>query len=122
MRIFVLLIMISCFACKVFTQDTTKNFFSLSPEFNNKRYVSVIAFQGVAYTGAITQLSRAWYKDYPHSSFHFFNDNSEWLQMDKAGHMLTSYYLGRMGIDMMEWSGTTQKKNILFGGAMGFAF
>ncbi|MBI4947133.1 MAG: DUF2279 domain-containing protein [Bacteroidetes bacterium] len=107
----------------LFSQDTTINFFSPSSEFNNKRYVSVVAFQGLAYAGTIVQLSNTWYKDYYyHASFHFFNDGNEWLQMDKAGHMLTSYYLGRMGIDMMEWSGANQKKNILLGGTMGFAF
>ena len=122
MRFFIFLIIMSGFAGKVFSQDTAKKFLSTSLEFNNKRYVSVVGFQAAAYTGTLAWLSGEWYKNYPHSSFHFFNDDNEWLQMDKAGHMLTSYYLARMGIDMMEWSGANQKKNILFGGAMGFAF
>ena len=28
------------------------------------------------------------------SNFHFINDNKEWLQMDKIGHMSVSYYSG----------------------------
>jgi len=122
MRKFLFLIIICVCAGKMFSQDTTRKFFISSSEFNNKRYVSVMGFQGVAYAGTLIWLSGEWYKNYPHSSFHFFNDDNEWLQMDKAGHMLTSYYLGRMGIDMMQWSGAGQKKNILLGGAMGFAF
>jgi hypothetical protein len=41
-----------------------------------------------------------WFKptlvyDYP--IFHFINDNAEWLQMDKAGHIYSSYHLGDWG-------------------------
>jgi hypothetical protein len=28
------------------------------------------------------------------SDFHFINDNAEWLQMDKARHVFSSYQLG----------------------------
>jgi hypothetical protein len=34
----------------------------------------------------------------PRSDFHFINDNAEWLQMDKAGHIYSSYHLGRLGL------------------------
>src|ERR1700716_565760 len=34
-----------------------------------------------------------WYKKFPKTRFHFFNDNAEWLQMDKVGHMTTAYTL-----------------------------
>ena len=35
---------------------------------------------------------------YPKSKFHFINDNREWLQMDKFGHAMTSYYTGYLGV------------------------
>ncbi|MFI5164236.1 MAG: DUF2279 domain-containing protein [Bacteroidia bacterium] len=108
-------------AQKTFSQDSLR-FFSPSHEFNSKRYFSTVAFEGAAYTGTLVWLSGEWYAGYPHSSFHFFNDDNEWLQMDKCGHMLTSYSLGKVGIDMMEWSGAKNNKNILLGGMMGFAF
>lgn len=50
-------------------------------------------------------LYQLWYRDYPSSAFHFFNDNREWLQMDKAGHAFSSYYLGLCGIEAARWAG-----------------
>jgi hypothetical protein len=40
-------------------------------------------------------LSELWYKKYPRTHLHSFNDNSEWMQMDKVGHAFTSYTLTR---------------------------
>jgi hypothetical protein len=45
--------------------------------------------------GSYMMLQQAWYSQYPQSSFHFFNDNREWLQMDKAGHAFTNYQISR---------------------------
>jgi hypothetical protein len=67
-------------------------------------------------------LNQLWYKDYPRSSFHFFNDNSEWLQMDKMGHFTTSYYIGRLGIGLMKWTGVKRKKAIWYGGLLGLLY
>lgn len=108
-------------AGKVFSQDTL-TFFSPSPDFNKKRFASVISLQAVGYGGSLALLSTAWYKDYPQSSFHFFDDSPEWLQMDKGGHLITSWYLGRIGIDMMEWSGVKGKKAIWYGTAGSFLY
>jgi len=55
-------------------------------------------------------LSQLWYKDYPKSKFHFFNDNKEWLQMDKCGHAFSSYYLGLTGIEAAKWAGVPKNK------------
>lgn len=64
-------------------------------------------------------LNELWYKNYPRSSFHFFNDDDEWLQMDKVGHMTTAYYIGRVGIGLMDWSGVERTKAIWYGGMLG---
>lgn len=55
-------------------------------------------------------LYQLWYKDYPSSKFHFFNDNREWLQMDKLGHAFSSYYLGLTGIEAAKWAGVPENK------------
>ncbi len=36
-----------------------------------------------------------WYKKYPQTSFHFFNDLEEWNYMDKTGHIFSSYQVAR---------------------------
>lgn len=73
-----------------------------------------------AYSGAMTGLYHLWYKDYPMGKFQFFNDNAEWLQMDKLGHAYSCYYEGRTGIQMMRWAGYSEKTSIWLGGSYGW--
>jgi hypothetical protein len=67
-----------------------------------------VGFGGTALVHA--GLYQLWYKDYPSSKFHFFNDNHEWLQMDKCGHAFSSYYLGLVGIEAAKWAGVPAHK------------
>ena len=89
---------------------------------NPKRLKIVIGTEAVFYTGAMVGLYSLWYKDVPSSSFHFFNDNNEWLQMDKMGHAMTSYYIGMGGYHSLKWAGVSDKKSIIYGGTLGWAF
>ncbi len=86
-----------------------------------KRNILLIS-ESTAYTVALVGLNQLWYADYPKSSFHFINDNGEWLQMDKFGHMTTSYYCGVAGIKANEWAGFSRKKAIWYGGLTGTFF
>ena len=52
---------------------------------------TAIASTSLSYLG----LYNLWYKKYPQSSFHFFNDLEEWNYMDKAGHVFSSYQVAR---------------------------
>ena len=99
-----------------------KNYFKPSDSLNTKRQNSVIISEAVLATGTLIGLNQLWYAEYPKSNFHFINDNSEWLQMDKAGHVFSSYHLGRFGAEMLEWSGTSKKNQLLYGAGLGFAF
>lgn len=67
-------------------------------------------------------LDALWYRNYPRSGFHFFNDNDEWLQMDKVGHTFTAYYIGWAGMETMRWTGVDRKKSIWYGGCLGLVF
>jgi hypothetical protein len=82
----------------------------------------VIAATVVAATGSYFFLDQLWYKDYPRSSFHFFNDNDEWLQMDKAGHVFTTYTVGRYASEVFYWSGMTEQRSIWWGGTAGLIY
>jgi len=90
-----------------------------SSQLNNKRLALVLSTEFVLYGGSLIGLNELWYKNYPRSSFHFFDDNSEWLQMDKIGHVTTSYYIGRVGVGLLKWSGVERKKAIWYGGMLG---
>lgn len=93
-----------------------------SDSLNKPRLATVATITGVGYATSIIGLNQLWYSDYPQSSFHFFNDNADWLQMDKLGHSLTTYQLGRYGYEALQWSGLDSKKSIWIGGGFGLLY
>lgn len=105
-----------------FAQNTADSFFKPSDSLDIKRQNTVIISEAVLATGTLIALNQAWYAEYPKSDFHFINDNAEWLQMDKAGHVFSSYHLGRFGAEMLQWSGANKKNQLLYGAGLGFAF
>lgn len=103
-------------------QSGIQSFLKPSDTLNIKRqkavFVSEAAFSAISLVG----LNQLWYADYPRSQFHFINDNQEWLQMDKLGHLYSSYHLGRLGSEMLQWSGASPEKQLVYGAGVGFAF
>ena len=57
-------------------------------------------------------MNEMWYKNYERSGFHFYNDNNEWLKMDKAGHIMAAYSLSRVSHAGLRWSGVDKKKAV----------
>lgn len=74
---------------------------------------------GVVYSSTMLGLNELWYKDYPRSPFHGFNDNDEWLQIDKVGHTMSTYYLGIIGHSSLRWAGVEERKAVWIGGMVG---
>ncbi|HEX5002245.1 MAG TPA: DUF2279 domain-containing protein [Bacteroidia bacterium] len=104
-----------------YSQDSI-GFWDRAPEQIPQRVRGVAIGLGSAYAVSMIGLYSLWYKDYPSSSFHTFNDNDEWLQMDKAGHFGSAYYLSNWGINLFQWTGMNEKKATWIGGASGLAF
>ncbi len=98
-------IILSCFIIKSNAKQT------LDSTITNKKRQYLCYSVGLGGTAiAHIALSQIWYKDYPKSHFHFYNDNRDWLQMDKMGHAFSSYYLGIAGIEAAKWSGVPKNK------------
>jgi hypothetical protein len=74
------------------------------------------------WTASYIALNKAWYADYPRSDFHFYNDNGEWNQMDKAGHSWTTYQVSRLSAGLWKWSGLSDRKSVWLGGISGLAY
>jgi hypothetical protein len=106
---------------QVSTSDTLINREKVSA-IHYGRLAGVITAQGALYLGSLAGLYFAWYKDYPQSSFHFFNDADEWLQMDKCGHATTAYYISMIGYNSYRWSGLSPEKATLYGGLLSMAY
>jgi hypothetical protein len=105
-----------------FTQNNNQSFFKPSDSLNYKKQKIVIASEAISVTGGFIGLNELWYKNYPKSDFHFINDNHEWLQMDKMGHLFSSYHLGKTGVDLLNWSGSTKNQQLIYGATLGFVF
>lgn len=105
-----------------FAQNLIENFLKPSDSLNKKRQNTVFISEAVLASGSLIGLNQLWYADYPKSNFHFINDNSEWMQMDKAGHLFSSYQIGRFGTEALNWSGTSKKNQLIYGASLGFVF
>ncbi len=86
------------------------------------RKIITIGSTAIGYTGGMASLYQLWYKDYPLSSFHFFNDNKEWLQMDKAGHFYSAYHLSETAYLTSRYSCFNEISSIWVGGSAGILF
>jgi hypothetical protein len=89
---------------------------------NTARLAGVLTTQGAVYLASLTGLYFAWYKDYPQSAFHLFNDGNEWMQVDKCGHAVSAFYISRIGYSTYRWAGLEERPAAWYGGFLGFAY
>lgn len=90
--------------------------------YNKKRVRLVTAGNIVGYGATLVGFYSAWYKQYPQTNFHSFNDSKEWLQVDKLGHLYGAYIGGYGSMEMWRWTGLPRKKRIWIGGLSGVAY
>lgn len=120
--VFIVFIIFLLFSNSSIAQSRFTTFLEPSDTLNTKRRNLVITSEAVLTSAALIGLHQLWYADYEKSSFHFKNDNSDWLQMDKAGHIYSSYHLGRLSAEMLTWSGVSKKNQLIYGAGYGFVF
>ena len=76
-----------------------------------------------AFAGAsLIYLNQAWYQQYSNGNFHEFDDNAEWLQMDKFGHAYTTFQTSRLMMNAFKWAGFNKKQQIYIGGTLGLGY
>lgn len=95
------------------------DFWQPSDTLHKGRLTLVAATAGAGFAGTMIGLNELWYSNQPRSSFHFFDDNADWLQMDKSGHAATGYQLSRLGFEATRWTGVEDRKAMWAG--TGFA-
>jgi uncharacterized protein YfiM (DUF2279 family) len=119
---FIYLILFLLLGTSSFAQLDTYNFFKPSDTLNKPRRNAVIISEVSLATITLIGLNELWYNDFPRSKFHTIDDSNEWLQMDKFGHVLSSYYIGKLGADVLNWSGVSKKNQLIYGSTLGFTF
>ncbi len=106
----------------LWSQKGLEAFLKPSDTLHKSRLKTLVITEATLGTAALVGLNQVWYADYPRSDFHFINDNAEWLQMDKAGHVFSAYHLGSFGANALKWSGANKKSQLLYGATLGLAF
>ena len=104
------------------SDSLSTSFFKPSDSLNKPRRNAVYIGESVVLGATLVGLHQIWYKDYPQSNFHVINDNNQWKQMDKIGHFYSTYHLGRVGAELLQWSGASQKEQLIYGAGIGFTF
>lgn len=130
-QVIIFFTLISFLPVKSFAQDQSALLFTthvtdtISPQenvFHPKRVKWVAAANIVGYGGSLAALSAIWYSKQPRSNFHFFDDNAEWLQVDKVGHLYSAYIESNASSELWRWAGLPRKKRIWIGGLSGVAY
>ena len=120
MKIFFVAILISIFSTNLIAQDSLTN--HPDRNFNQNKVLLVGATSAAVYTTSLLALNETWYKNYPKTSFHTFNDAGEWLQMDKVGHAWSVYNLSRLSTASWKWTGLSESKSVVLGSITGFSY
>lgn len=118
----ILLLVFFLVSSSVISQSKINLFLTPSDTLNKPRKNAVVISEATLGATTLIGLNQLWYSDYNQSKFHTINDNGEWMQMDKLGHTLTSYYVGRVGADVLKWSGVNDKGQLIYGATLGLTF
>lgn len=92
------------------------------PVYSKSRGNKLAVGMSLAYAGGMTGLYQLWYKDYPSTSFHFFDDKMEWKNMDKLGHTGSAYYVSRWSSDLIKWTGAKPRRSDWIGTGISYLF
>ncbi|UPT71466.1 MAG: YfiM family protein [Flavobacterium sp. JAD_PAG50586_2] len=124
MKVFksILFVLLFWFSQTSSAQNAFERFLKPSDTLNKKRLNTLLISETAIGAATLIGLNQVWYADYPRSDFHFINDNAEWLQMDKAGHVFSAYHLGSIGANALKWTGASRKSQLIYGSTLGLAF
>lgn len=119
LKYLILFVLVSSFS---YSQQKLNRFLKPSDTLNKPRRNAVIISEASIAGLTLVGLNQLWYADFKRSKFHTVNDNNEWLQMDKVGHVFSSYQMGRFGAELFNWSGVSKKDQLVYGATLGFSF
>jgi uncharacterized protein YfiM (DUF2279 family) len=119
-------LLISIYSCPAYGQtDSTKAVIladtiqEIRPDYKMLR--GIFAAQSALYLGTMYGLSKSWYKNRL-TNFTFKDDTHEWLQMDKMGHVYTSYQIARHTAAIYKKTGISKRQMLVYGAISGIIF
>jgi hypothetical protein len=108
-----LLLLFLIYSASIYAQKNS--LLTPSDTLNKTRLKWVVGAKSVGLGVAFAGLNELWYKNYPKDKFRFFNDNAEWLQLDKCGHAVAGYGVAQFSTNVFKWTGLEHKKSVLAG-------
>lgn len=105
-----------------FSQSGINQFLKPSDTLNTSRRNAMLVSQTSLAAVTLVGLDQLWYADFERSKFRTTNDNSQWLQMDKFGHVYAGYQLSRLGAESLDWAGVSKKNQLIYGGGLSLSF
>ena len=106
----------------LYAQSPLDLFLKPSDSLNYGRRNAVVITEASLASFTLIGLNQLWYADFERSSLRTVNDFDEWFQMDKFGHLFSSYQLGRLGANVLNWSGVSKDHQLIYGATLGFGF
>jgi hypothetical protein len=119
-HLYILTILV-CLIKPSLAQLTLNRILTPSDTLNKKREILVHADCAAIFATTMIGLNSAWYAKYERDKFHLFNDNGEWLQMDKVGHCYSAFNEAYWSSNMYRWAGVSQRRSIMYGAGVSFA-
>lgn len=101
--------------------DTAKMQILARPKVNRALLTGFLAGQAALYAGSIYGLSKSWYNN-PLTHFSVRDDTHEWFQIDKAGHLFTSFQIARLTSELYRKTGIPKGKVLLYSAISGIVF
>lgn len=93
----------------VYSQDTLPS---------EDRLKKIILYGSIGYGVTLFTLSQAWYKEQGLENFKFFNDNAEWKQVDKIGHIYSTYHFSRISYELLKKTHLDDRKALYWSSAV----
>ena len=103
-------------------QTLEKNFFAPADTLDKPRLIITSSVAAVGYTAFTVGLDQLWYAEYARSPMHSYDDSEEWNQMDKSGHLFTTYFESKWAAEVYGWTGIKRKNAALLGAGTGMLF
>jgi len=91
-----------------------------APRFQLRRFLAWLSFGLGVYAITLIGLIQAWYGADGTTAFHWFNDTSDWLGMDKAGHILSTFQVAAFALFILQRAGLHRRPGSAVAALMGW--
>ncbi len=102
--------------------EAQHSFFHSADRVHKGRLIATSISIGTVWTGSIVALNKIWYDGFEKTKLHSFDDSKEWMQMDKMGHVFTSYHVSQQATKLYRWCGLNRNTSAWIGTGIGFGY